>query len=198
MNLKNIYGIKQPATQHNCWEVDAFVPFSQNPLDRLRQKTVKTGLKFGRVIALAGDFYSSHVHGDTNRTPISGAFFTNEPSNNPDSDLQQKKDRFISAVKSLQEDWDRNLIELTNLIDKEHAGIEHTQEDPAHHKPTVANVYHHGDECGLPTHNEFWKATMGGKNPNLGLYTWLLYVNADHFVCTRAKGSSLNCWSVDC
>lgn len=173
--LKNIFGIPESAIDHDCWKVKAHVPGASGLFGKKRD----INLKFGRVIALAGDFYSSNK--DKNRTPICGAFFTKEPTGNPDEDLRFQTERFCSAVKSIVQDDDRNLIQLCKLIDHEHEKIdEHKGE---YH--TIANIYHEAEQCGLPSSSDFWKATVGYSNPKMSLYTWLLFINADHFVCTK-------------
>lgn len=78
--------------------------------------STSVSLTFGRIIALAGDFYTNREHksfldvaGDY--PPICGAFFQ--------SPLKPTK-RFENAVNSLLKDEDGFLIEITNLLDQEH------------------------------------------------------------------------------
>ncbi|OOQ83079.1 hypothetical protein PEBR_38554 [Penicillium brasilianum] len=169
--LKNIHGIPESAIDHDCWTVNAYVHGGTGSVAKKRD----INLKFGRVIALAGDFYSSNK--DKHRTPICGAFFTNEPTGNPDEDLRNQSERFRSAVKSIVQDDDGNLIQLCSLIDHEHEKI--AEHEGEYH--TIANIYHEADKCGLPSSSQFWSATVGRSNPKLSLYTWLLFINSDHF-----------------
>jgi hypothetical protein len=63
-------------------------------------------LTFGRIIALAGDFYTN-----PDRTPICGAFY-NHPNENSET-------RFLSMVDSLEEDRDLHVQKVCDVLDKE-------------------------------------------------------------------------------
>lgn len=81
-------------------------------------------LTFGRIIALAGDFYTNR-EGKTfstvsgNYPPICGAFYQSS---------QPPTKRFENAVKSLIEDQDGFLVGITKLLDQEHHTIDRTLE----------------------------------------------------------------------
>ncbi|KAJ4012625.1 hypothetical protein NW752_008338 [Fusarium irregulare] len=178
VKLRNIHGVEIPATDHETWSVKAsdgnwgiFFPL----------KEVK--LTFGRIIALAGDFYSSHM--DDNRTPVCGAFFAEKLSLDNPEGWKAAVARFKSAVKSLKDDTDRNLVTIGDLIDLEKKGTEEAEKeiekgDGSKDLHTIANAYHdHG--CGIPTNPAWIKATIGWNNPKSSLYAWLSFINADHF-----------------
>ena len=117
VKLRNIHGVEIPATDHDTWSVKAsdgnwgiFFP----------KREVK--LTFGRIIALAGDFCSSHM--DDNRTPVCGAFFAEKLNLDNPEGWKAAVARFKSAVKSLKDDTDRNLITIGDLINLEKKGTE--------------------------------------------------------------------------
>ncbi|KAF4621926.1 hypothetical protein G7Y89_g14417 [Cudoniella acicularis] len=180
VKLKNIHNIEIPATDHEIWTWN--VPASNGMFGLFRgKKQVKLG--FGRIIALAGDFYSTHE--DDNRTPICGAFTSGIQDVNFPPGFEAATRRFRSAVQSLKDDTDRNLVQINDLMDAENHGVDEAQHQATSRNPqnpiyTIANAYHN-HECGIPTNTEWWKATMGLKNPKAGLFTWLCYINADHF-----------------
>lgn len=73
-------------------------------------------LTFGRIIALAGDFYTNREHKSLTNVggdypPICGAFYQ--------SPLNPTK-RFQNAVNSLLNDEDEYLSKITELLNQEH------------------------------------------------------------------------------
>ncbi|KAG8670479.1 hypothetical protein FPOAC1_009895 [Fusarium poae] len=178
VKLRNIHGVEIPATDHETWSVKA-----SDGTWGIFKKKKEVKLTFGRIIALAGDFYSTHA--DDNRTPVCGAFFAESPSLSTPEGWNAAVIRFRSAVQSLKDDTDRNLIGIGDLIDKEKKGTDEAEKEikDGENKGdlhTIANAYHdHG--CGIPTNKAWIEATIGLNNPKSSLYAWLSYINADHF-----------------
>ncbi|CEI70479.1 hypothetical protein FVEN_g1015 [Fusarium venenatum] len=178
VKLRNIHGVEIPATDHETWSVKA-----SDGTWGIFKKKKEVKLTFGRIIALAGDFYSTHA--DDNRTPVCGAFFAESPSLSTPEGWNAAVSRFRSAVQSLKDDTDRNLISIGDLIDKEKKGTDEAEKEikDGENKGdlhTIANAYHdHG--CGIPTNKAWIEATIGFNNPKSSLYAWLSYINADHF-----------------
>jgi hypothetical protein len=182
--IKDHTGKQHPAKDYVLWKIDAAIPWtgpggSINPFAPKRKEIT---VRFGRVLALAGDYYSSAL--DDKRTPICGAFFTSEPTGKPAEDFSAQKKRFKSAVDSFVTDKDGNLVGLTTLLDEETSAVAEAEKlEQAHDAKihTIANAYHlHA--CGIPTSSKWAFATRGGKNPQLSLFAYLCYINADHFV----------------
>ncbi|KAL3422073.1 hypothetical protein PVAG01_06229 [Phlyctema vagabunda] len=157
--LKDIYGRETVAEVHEIY------PVKTKPRSGGDEQIIP--IKFGRIIALAGDHYSNAE--DSNRTPICGAFFGEE------SDEKAKK-RFISAVESLIYDKDHNLIALTDLLDKESHAVQVT----AQAEDDVAQAFH-SHTCGIPTDRQWFDSNKYANVPWASLYAWLSYINADHF-----------------
>ncbi|CAF3592779.1 unnamed protein product [Fusarium graminearum] len=178
VKLRNIHGVEIPATDHETWSVQA-----SDGTWGIFKKKKEVKLTFGRIIALAGDFYSTHA--DDNRTPVCGAFFAESPSLSTPEGWNAAVSRFKSAVQSLKDDTDRNLISVGDLIEQEEKGTDEAEKEikKGENKGdlhTIANAYHdHG--CGIPTNKAWIEATIGFSNPKSSLYAWLSYINADHF-----------------
>ncbi|GKU09667.1 unnamed protein product [Fusarium langsethiae] len=178
VKLRNIHGVEIPATDHETWGVKA----SDGNWGIFKKKK-EVILTFGRIIALAGDFYSTHA--DDNRTPVCGAFFAESPKLDTPEGWNAAVSRFRSAVQSLKNDTDRNLITVSDLIEQEKKGNEEAEREieKGENKGdlhTIANAYHdHG--CGIPTNKAWIEATIGLNNPKSSLYAWLSYINVDHF-----------------
>ncbi|QPC80200.1 hypothetical protein HYE68_010952 [Fusarium pseudograminearum] len=178
VKLRNIHGVEIPATDHETWSVQA-----SDGTWGIFKKKKEVKLTFGRIIALAGDFYSTHA--DDNRTPVCGAFFAESPSLSTLEGWNAAVSRFKSAVQSLKDDTDRNLISVGDLIEQEKKGTDEAEKEieKGENKGdlhTIANAYHdHG--CGIPTNKAWIEATIGFNNPKSSLYAWLSYINADHF-----------------
>lgn len=182
VKLRNIHGVELPATDHECWTITA--KDGASGVFGFFKKEQQVKLSFGRIIALAGDFYSSHENED--RTPICGAFSSNTLDVNTPAGFEAATRRFRSAVQSLKEDTDRNLVEISRLMDGENHGVHEAEERASKRNPTdpihtISNAYHN-HECGIPTNKQWWEATMGWNNPKAGLFAWLCFINADHFV----------------
>lgn len=164
--LYDIYGKREKnAFTHGVWVINRGDKFYE--------------LKFGRIIALAGDHYSTH---DTE------SWF---PQRGPVCGFQYYKDlsfdgcikRFRSAVESLAYDLDGYFPDIAALMDKECGAVAKVEQD----KGSVKQIYHRHD-CGIPTDKEWFDALKkigpGGAGRLLSLYAWFSYVNFDHFVST--------------
>ena len=123
-------------------------------------------LFFGRIIALAGDYYTSYdslPYLESPLTPISGGPDTPLPSKPYDEfkvdgrAFNDQSARFTSAVKSLSNDSDGYLFYVGTLFDNEGKGIEETLTDNSRDENT-AQAYHRHDH-GIPTDAEFAWAT---------------------------------------
>ncbi|KAF3931541.1 hypothetical protein ABW19_dt0207749 [Dactylella cylindrospora] len=155
-NLK-IYefnGTQNPAKTKTLWTVNS-------------RKGGPIGLTFGRIIALGGDHYSNT---DKDRSPICGAFY-NYP-NTPEG----QEYRFDCAVKSLLNDSDGYLAGVTELLDQEEGGVEKAEKLNL----SIKQVYHE-HSCGLPTDEKFWEVEKSFGATTLSFYSWLAWINADHF-----------------
>ena len=142
-------------------------------------------LYFGRIIALSGDYYSNV---DDQYTPICGAFY------NVPQGKEAEKARFKRMVKALQQDFNNNLYPLMFLLDQEHQAIEDTRVKKTDSQKDMQMAYqfaqvYHEHYFNMPSDTEFIKWTSRSANANLGLYPWLAFINADHFVsdCPRPK-----------
>lgn len=124
-------------------------------------------LNFGRIIALAGDYYSTYERGNNDRVPICGAFF--KSSSTP-------RERFRTAVDSLIFDKESFLNNLTGKVDGELDKV-----NQVHSSGKSVPLAYHDHACGIPTDTSLVLATIG-KWSKSGLYAWLGYINADHFV----------------
>lgn len=139
-------------------------------------------LKYGRIIALAGDYYSTHDTElglfDTKRGPICG--FNSYPPNEQDFNGCVK--RFRSAVEALAYDLDGYYADVNELMSQESDAVKERE----HEKGSVKQLYHTHD-CGLPKDKEWFDALLKigptGAGMFLSLYAWLSYINFDHFVC---------------
>ncbi|KAJ9299455.1 hypothetical protein DTO271G3_3077 [Paecilomyces variotii] len=146
-------------------------------------------LTFGRIIALAGDFYTNRepTKGsdiELDYAPICGAL---RNSNTP------PLKRFENAVNSLIQDRDGYLAHITKLLDHEHRTVSHARELGK----SVSKTYHEGgiedhfepDNCKLPGDKEYFDALKNNwellKHPSynlmLSMYAWLAFTNVDHF-----------------
>lgn len=148
---------RRVAINHECYPVKMG--------KSLWKKTIT--LKFGRIIALAGDYYSTWEKGNNDRVPICGAFY--------DSPSTPQK-RFQTAVDSLIFDKDGFLDALTNIINGEYTTVHQVHSSGE----SVSQAYHN-HACGIPTDPVLVHATQGIWS-FLSLYAWLGYINADHFV----------------
>ena len=133
-------------------------------------KTVSTSgsgevpLVFGRVIALAGDYYTTH---DYNLTPIAGGDGTplpakpyNEFKIDPNA-YETQKSRFISAAESLARDQDGYLADMMGLFDKEDAGVDAVLKEGS--GENVAQAYHNHTH-DIPNDMDFaWATTKVAK-----------------------------------
>lgn len=140
-------------------------------------------LKYGRIIALAGDYYSTHdtergfLGLDTKRGPICG--FNSYPPNELDFDGCVK--RFRSAVEALAYDLDGYYSKVNDLMSQESDAVAERE----HEKGSVKQLYHTHD-CGLPKDRAWFDALKmegpTGAGRLLSLYAWFSYINFDHFV----------------
>ncbi|KAL1860897.1 hypothetical protein Plec18170_001411 [Paecilomyces lecythidis] len=149
----------------------------------------KIPLTFGRIIALAGDFY-------TNREPTKGSDI--ELDYAPICGALRKSNtpplkRFENAVNSLIQDRDGYLAHITKLLDHENRTVDHARELGK----SVSKTYHEGgiedhfdpDNCKLPGDTEYFDALKRtreilrhpGYNLMLSMYAWLAFTNVDHF-----------------
>ena len=138
----------------------------------------KIELQFGRTIALAGDYYSNV---DKNYTPICGAFYESDQS------AEGIKSRFKSMVDALKSDFNGYLNPITHLLDDEHAAIDYVR-NPELKDLAMANQFaqaYHDEFHGMPGTKDFVEWTVKSKNALSGLYPWLAYINADHFVSSQ-------------
>ena len=87
-------------------------------------------LEFGRIISLAGDFFTNReptgVPNHSNYPPICGALFPSRYT---------AKERFKNAVDSLRFDQDHTLVKLTDVLESEHNAVNETlrQEESVAH-----------------------------------------------------------------
>ncbi|KAJ5203822.1 uncharacterized protein N7498_004701 [Penicillium cinerascens] len=150
----------------------------------------KIPLTFGRIIALAGDFY-------TNREPTKGSDIGLNYA--PICGALQKSNttplkRFENAVNSLLQDRDGYLSAIMDLLDHEHRTIDHARDLGK----SISKTYHEGgiedhfnpDNCKLPSDKQYFDALQDSwqetfKHPSynvlLSMYAWLAYTNVDHF-----------------
>lgn len=137
-------------------------------------------LKYGRIIALAGDYYSTHdlELWFPKRGPICG--FNSYPPEEQDFDGCVK--RFRSAVEALAYDLDGYYKDVNDLMSQESDAVAERE----HEKGSVKQLYHTHD-CGLPSDKAWFEALekIGptGAGVFISLYAWFSYVNFDHFVC---------------
>ncbi|RDW72772.1 uncharacterized protein DSM5745_07944 [Aspergillus mulundensis] len=135
-------------------------------------------LNFGRIIALAGDFYTNRTSNSPEAyTPICGRFFKSNES---------PMSRFRNAVESLRTDADGFLRKIWEMIGHEGDLIDAARR----HGHSPASAFHsgqvpphiHPDNCKLPDDAEWFMAMWRGiDKPLMSLYAWLAYTNADHF-----------------
>ncbi|KAJ5972115.1 uncharacterized protein N7479_002033 [Penicillium vulpinum] len=153
------------------------------------KKNERIPLTFGRIIALAGDFY-------TNREPTKGSEIGLDYAPICGA-LQKSKSaplkRFENAVNSLLQDRDGYLAQITKLLDHEHRTVGHARELGK----SVSKTYHEGgiedhfdpDNCKLPGDKEYFDALKDSweiiQHPSynlmLSMYAWLAFTNVDHF-----------------
>lgn len=90
--------------------------------------------------------------------------------------------RFESAVTSLLQDQDDYLLAVNSLLKEEWDGVVLAEKQYL----SVKQAYHN-HQCGLPTDDNFWFAESdfrtGHVFKSLSAYSWLGWLNADHFVC---------------
>lgn len=138
-------------------------------------------LRFGRIIALAGDHYSTHDSDSAKpqRAGISGFHYY------PDRSFAACKARFRSAVESLVYDLDGYFPAIAGLMDKECNTMENIINEGTKPTTTMKEAYHL-HTCGLPSDKEFFLALnrpgSSGAGKFVSLYAWFAYVNFDHFV----------------
>ncbi|KEQ90546.1 hypothetical protein AUEXF2481DRAFT_33876 [Aureobasidium subglaciale EXF-2481] len=130
-------------------------------------------LKFGDIIALAGDFFTNREGKDL-YFPICGA------PEFGDSGTKDEAQRFKNAVQSLTEDTDGFLANLMKLLQLEHKAVVDTRS----RDESVTHAYH-THACGIPTDEEWAKITGGliidATSAMHYLYAYIAYTNADHF-----------------
>ncbi|KAI5196339.1 hypothetical protein E4T38_08574 [Aureobasidium subglaciale] len=131
-------------------------------------------LKFGDIIALAGDFFTNREGKDL-YFPICGA------PEFGDSGTKDEAQRFKNAVQSLTEDTDGFLANLMKLLQLEHKAVVDTRS----RDESVTHAYH-THACGIPTDEEWAKITGGliidATSAMHYLYAYIAYTNADHFM----------------
>lgn len=109
-------------------------------------------LRFGRLISLAGDFFTNRQPGTpTDYAPICGAFF------NVPTDKASIEQRFMNMVTSLENDINGCLKLIVDVLDRETRATRQSLESGGQ----VARSYHQHD-CGMPDDADFVKATGGG------------------------------------
>lgn len=172
----------------------------RNPLKTVVQGSSKLPLFFGRIIALAGDFYTTH---DGEVTPISGGPGTSLPAKpynqfkkDPNA-YDDQKARFLSAAQSLYNDTDGYLFKLSNVLNQEDGAVNKIRHAaPPDDKKDVslentAQAYHHHDH-GMPTDTDFALATTNllSTDPSLGYYAHIAWYDRPSAIPTQDDPSS--------
>lgn len=93
-------------------------------------------------------------------------------------------------VTALKTDFNSNLNNLTYLLDDEHKAISDTETTSDLEKLYQFSKTYHDHWFGMPTDKQFVKWTTDSKWAKFGLYPWIAYINADHFVSAAGQNSS--------
>lgn len=165
--LYDIYGKRDKnAFDHGVWVINREIDGKQKFYE----------LKFGRIIALAGDHYSVHDPElgmlKSQRGPVCGFQYYKDLS------FEACIQRFRSAVESLAYDLDGYFPAIAGLMDRECGAVAKREQDGG----SVKDLYHRHD-CGIPSDKEWFNALKSsGAGRLFSLYAWFAYVNFDHFV----------------
>lgn len=171
--LYDIYGKREKnAFDHGVWVINRVVDGKPKFYE----------LKFGRIIALAGDHYSTHDPElgiwKSQRGPVCGFHYYKDLSFNGCIK------RLRSAVESLAYDLDGYFPAIAAIMDQECGAVAKREQQGG----SVKDLYHRHD-CGIPSDKSWFDALKSsGAGRFLSLYAWFAYINFDHFVSSNSSG----------